>query len=100
MTNMNDGHRYARQDRRRQTSSPTTASASRSTPRTRKPVANHQWTNSARGSILRLVQIGGEPRRDDERERQADEHDVQRRLGEQPPEALTVRVQQRQAVRL
>src|SRR5919204_268956 len=96
----NDGQRYARQGRRRQTSSPTTASASSSRPMIRKPVANHQWTNSARGSILRLLQVLEQAGRHQERKRETDENDVERRLGEQPPEALAMGVQHRQAVGL
>src|SRR6059058_6329551 len=82
--NRNDGHRYARQARRRQTSSPTIASASSRMPRIRNPVANHQWTNSDLGSIPRLFEVGQERRRDEEREAEPDEHDVERRLREQP----------------
>ncbi len=48
------GHRYARQARCRQTSGPTTASASRQRPRIRKPVANSQWTCSAGGCTILL----------------------------------------------
>src|SRR5436190_21751146 len=98
--NRNDGHRYARQSRRRQISSPTIDSANSSTPRIRKPEANHQWTNSERGSILRLREIVDEPRRHHERKPEPDQNDVQRRLGNEPPEALAVRVEQRQPVRL
>ena len=46
-----DGQRYARHLRRRQTSRPTIASASSSSPSSRKPVAKSQWTCSAGGCI-------------------------------------------------
>src|SRR5919204_1684985 len=96
----NEGQRYARHGRRRQTSSPTAASASRSNPMIRKPVANHQWTNSAFGSILRLVEVFEQRRSDEHREAEPDQDHVQRRLREQPPEALAVRMHDRQPVRL
>src|ERR671930_2743501 len=96
----NDGQRYARQGRRRQTSSPTTASASSRRPMIRKPVANHQWTNSAFGSILCLFEVVEQGRGDEQCEAEPDQNHVQRRLGEQPPESLTVRVQDCQPVRL
>src|SRR4051794_28733977 len=88
--NRNDGHRYARHGRRRQTPFPTVASARSSSPMTRKPVANHQWTNSARGSILGLFEVFGEPRSEHEGKAEPDQDDVERRLGEQPPEPLAV----------
>src|ERR687888_2625345 len=96
----NDGQRYARQGRRRQTSSPTTASASSRRPMIRKPVANHQWTNSAFGSILCLFEVLDQGRRDEDGEAEPDKDHVERRLGEQPPEPLPVRMQNRQPVRL
>ena len=54
--NASPGHRYARHARRRQTSVPTTASASRQRPRIRKPVPNSQCTCSA-GGCIRLLQV-------------------------------------------
>src|SRR3954465_12011774 len=100
MPNKNEGQRYARQARRPQTSVPTTASASSSKPMIRKPAANHQWTNSAGGSILRLFQVFDQARREQDGEAEPDQDHVQRRLGEQPPEALSVGMQDRQPVGL
>src|SRR2546421_5994512 len=101
MTNTKPGAKYARQGRRRHTSGPTIASASRQRPRTRKPVANIQWTCSAGGCIgLLRSEVLDEPGRDAEREEDPDEHDPERRLDEEPPEALSARVEQRDPVRL
>src|SRR2546429_375915 len=66
ITNANDGQRYGRHGRLPHASSPTNASASRSSPMIRKPVANHQWTNSAFGSILHLFEVLQQPRREHE----------------------------------
>src|SRR3954453_12770403 len=93
------GQRYARHARRRQTSVPTTTSASRHRPSSRNPVANSQWTCSAGGSTS-LLQIFEQAWHDGEVEEQADAYDEQRRLHEQPPEALAVRVEKRQPIRL
>src|SRR5262249_54018588 len=98
--NANDGHRYGLHGRRPQASSPTIASARRSRPMIRKPVANHQWTNSAFGSILDLFQVLEQPGCNDEREDEPDDDHVQRWLREQPPESLLVRMQEGQPVRL
>src|SRR5215470_14490112 len=78
--NANDGHRYGRHRRLPHACSPTTASASRSRPMIRKPVANHQWTNSAFGSILHLFEILEQPGRENERKDEPDDNHVQGRL--------------------
>src|SRR5207244_4265427 len=96
MKNARPGQTYGRHARLAQTSGPTTASASRQRPSIRKPVANSQWTISAFGCIEILDQAG----RDEPGEEHADEQHPQRRLGDEPPEALPVRVQDRHAVRL
>src|SRR6266487_4140829 len=62
----------------------------------RKPVANHQWTNSAFGSILRLFQVVDQGWSEEQREAEPDQDDEERRLGEQPPESLAVGMQDRQ----
>src|ERR1043165_6931054 len=95
--NASPGHRYARHARRRQTSVPTTASASRSMPSSRIPVANSQWTCSEGGSIVPLEALQ-RARHDDEVEEEPRRDDEQRRLDEQPPEALPVRMEQGDAV--
>src|SRR6266545_2729617 len=90
--NANDGQRYARHARRRQTSSPTIASANRKSDSSRKPVANIQWTCSAggcittprdRGATCAQRACGTRPRDDDK----------ERRLDDEEPESLAVRVQ-------
>src|SRR3954467_1135798 len=93
------GHRYARHARRRHPSGPTTASPSRHRPRARNPVANNQWTCSA-GGVIRRLQVLEQSRHDEQVEHDADEQDEQRRLDDEPPEALPVRMEQRDAVRL
>src|SRR3954447_25609937 len=100
MPNKNEGQRYARQARRRQTSVPTTASASSSRPMIRKPAANHQWTNSARGSILRLFQVFDQAGCEQDREDEPGQDHVERRLREEPPEALSIGMKDRQPVGL
>src|SRR5207302_4594672 len=97
--NASPGHRYARHARRRQTSVPTTASASRQRPRIRKPVAKSQWTCSA-GGYMSSLEVLQQPRQHEEIEQKPDCDHKQRRLDEQPPEALAVRVEQGHAVRL
>src|SRR6478735_6848565 len=92
------GQRYARQARRLQTSSPTTARASRQSASSRNPVANSQWTCSAGGCIV--FQVLDQAGRDQQRKHDPGADDQQRRLDEQPPEALPVRVQDGQPVRL
>src|SRR5436190_11796491 len=92
------GHRYARQGRRAQTSRPTIASASMSRPSTRTPIPNSQCTISLGGCIV--LQVRDERTRDEHREDDPREGDEQRRLDREPPEALAVRVQQRQPVGL
>src|SRR5262245_7032090 len=82
----------------RQTSVPTTASATRQRPRMRKPVANSQWTCSAGGCMFLEVLEQSGP--DDEVEDQSDGDHEERRLDDEPPEAFPVRMQQRDAVRL
>src|SRR4029453_7382745 len=64
------GHKYARHARSRQTSVPTTASAARHRPSSRKPVAKSQWTCSARGCML--LEILEQSAADHEVEEQAD----------------------------
>src|SRR3954468_3543525 len=93
------GQRYARHARRRQTSVPTTASASRQRASRRNPVANNQWTCSLGGCMF-LCEIAQQPRRDDEVEEQADRDGEERRLDEEPPDPLSQWVQQSDAVRL
>src|SRR6266487_755100 len=66
----------------------------------RKPVANHQWTNSALGSILCLFEVLDQRRGEEDGEAEADQDDIERRLGEQPPEPLALWVQERQPVGL
>src|SRR5215471_15580647 len=95
-----DGHRYARQRRRRKTSVPTIVSASRISPRRRKSEAKSQCEISALGTTLASLEILHQPGRDQECEERADEHDEQGRLREEVVEALTVRVQERDAVGL
>src|SRR5579884_2767221 len=99
IANATPGHRYFRQARRCHTSRPTTASQRRHMPMKRMPAANSQCTISACGFTM-LLQIDEERPRDDERERDANEHDEQRRFHEQPPHALPTRVQKRDAIRL
>src|SRR5207244_2492454 len=96
MKNARPGQTYGRHARLAQASGPTTASASRQRPSIRKPVANSQWTISAVGCIESLAQA----RRDEPGEEHADEQHPERRLGDEPPEALPVRMQDGQAVRL
>src|SRR4029079_10279274 len=97
-----EGQRYARQRRCRKTAGPTIASARTTSPKKRKPAANSQWAISALGSIPALggLEVVDDPRRDDEREHQPDEHPEQRRLNRPVPEALSLRVEERHAVRL
>src|SRR3954469_4117132 len=83
----------------RQTSWPTTASASRHSPTRRIPAAKAQWTISACGNIA-LLEVGEERFRHDDREHDPRECDEQGRLDQQPPEALAAWMQQRHAVRL
>src|SRR4051794_40837807 len=97
--NARPGHRYLRHLRCCHTSRPTIASDSRHRPTKRIPIANSQWTISARGCTVPL-QVGEQRARDDEREEDTREGDEERRLGDEPPEALAPRVQQRQAVGL
>ena len=87
-----DGQRYARQRRCRKTAGPTIASASRTSPRKRKPAANSQWAISARGilgSTALPLEILDQARRDEQGEREPDDHDEQRRLDEPVPEILS-----------
>src|SRR4051812_45107119 len=93
------GHRYFRQPRMCQTSRPARASASRHNPTKRMQTAKSQWTISAGGCTVPL-QVGEQRPCDDEREDEAGDGDEQRRLDREPPEALPVRVQQRNAARL
>src|SRR5436189_3739869 len=93
------GQRYARHARRRQTSVPTTASASRQRPSSSTPVANSQWTCSDGGCIV-LLEVFEQPGDDREVEEQPDRDHEQRRLDEQPPEALADRMQDREPIRL
>src|SRR5712691_2794167 len=88
--NRNDGQRYTRQLRRRQTSSPTIASASRNSPSSRKPVANIQWTCSLGGCIVRF-QVVQQRARDEDVEDHADDDDEDRRLDGEPPERVVER---------
>src|SRR5581483_12249892 len=94
-----EGQMYGRQRRRAHTSSPTIACESRISPRSRNPVAKNQCTISLRGSIG-LREVGQQRARDQEREGEPGRDDEQRWLGDEPPEALVVRVQQRDPVRL
>src|SRR5262249_40217142 len=99
IANATPGHRYRRQGLLRQTSRPPIASQSRQRPMKSIAVANSQCTISACGSIVPL-QVGEQRLGDDEREDHADRDDEQRRLDQEPPEALPARVQERDAVRL
>src|SRR3954452_19791500 len=97
--NASVGQRYARQRRMRQTSCPTSASHSKHNPTNRIMAPNAQWIISARGCI-RLLEVGEHRPRDEQREERADDHDEERRLEDQAPEALTARVEQRDSVGL
>src|SRR3954447_25279849 len=97
--NASVGQRYARQRRMRHTSCPTSASQRRHNPTNRIMAPNAQWIISARGCI-RLLEIGNHRARDEDREERGDQHDEDRRLEHEPPQALTARVQQRHAVGL
>src|SRR5205823_11961179 len=97
--NARPGQRQARHRLRRQTSVPTTASATRQSPRIKKPVAKSQWTCSAGGFML-ILEVVEQSGHDDEVEEEADRDDEQRRLDEEPPEPLAMRMQQRDPVRL
>src|SRR5579871_4592389 len=68
-------------------------------PRMRIAEAKSQWTNSACGSIPPL-QVGDERARDRDREEDPGRGDEQRRLDDEPPEALMVWMQERQPVGL
>src|SRR5438552_5152 len=57
--NARPGQRYARHARRRHTSVPTTASPSRHSPSSKKPVATSQWTASEGGRTLLLEVLQG-----------------------------------------
>src|SRR3954465_10531084 len=92
------GQRYARHARRRHTSGPTIASPSKHRPRARKPVANNQWTCSA-GGVIRRLQVLEQSRHDEQVEHDADEQDEQRRLDDEPPEALPAGAAARRAPR-
>src|SRR4051794_17962854 len=97
--NASVGQRYARQRRMRQTSCPTSASQSKHNPTNRIMAPNAQWIISARGCI-RLLEVGEHRPRDEQREERTDDHDEERRLEDQPPEALTARGEQRDSVGL
>src|SRR5215212_5948926 len=94
------GHRYARQARRRQTCVPTSASPRRQSPRSKNPVANSQWTCSARGCTFFGLEVFEQSRQHCEVEEKPGGDHEQRWLDEQPPEALSARMEQRDAVRL
>src|SRR3954452_3727048 len=81
------------------TTGPAIVCAIRTRPRSRIPVANSQWTNSARGSTV-LLEVGQERPRDREREEDPRRCNEQRWLDGEPPEPLMVRVQQGQPPRL
>src|SRR4051794_30537188 len=97
--NATPGQRYFRHGRARQTCCPTTASHRRQRPTNRIPLANSQWTISACGSMV-VLQVREQRLRDHEREEDPDHGDEQRRLGDEPPDSLATRMQDRQAVRL
>src|SRR6266849_4070138 len=97
--NASPGQRYARHALRRHTSVPMIASPSRQSPSRRKPVANSQWTCSLGGCMF-LLQVLEESRHDGEVEEQPHRDHEQRRLDEEPPEALTTWMQQGDAIRL
>src|SRR5579862_3673506 len=83
----------------RHTSGPTITSERMQSPSTSSPVANSQWTISAGGSTT-LLEIHQQRTGDDQGEEEPGSDDEQRRLDGEPPEALVVRVQDRQPVRL
>src|SRR5207249_7483759 len=56
--------------------------------------------SAASAAPLRVLEVLDQSRRDEQPEDDAHEDDPQRRLGEQPPEALPVRVEQRDPIRL
>src|SRR5947208_278990 len=91
MKNSVPGHRYARQARFRQTSTPTIASASRQRLRITNPVPKSQWTCSAGGCIACLLEVLEQPRHDDQLEQQADEDHEQRGLDAETRDALPTR---------
>ena len=95
---MNDGHRYARHVRRRQTSSPTIASASRNSASSRKPVANIQCTCSAGGCISLVLEVVEQARATNRWKSAPASITSSGGWTNEPPEALAVRVQQRDAV--
>src|SRR5712691_8095380 len=88
-----------RQGRRRQTSSPTSASASLISPKRSTAAPNSQCTISALGSTV-LLEVGQQGPRDGEREEQPDRDHEQRRLDHEPPEPLAAWVQKRDPLRL
>src|SRR5207302_1624882 len=75
------------------------ASPSRQRPSIRKPVPKSQWTCSDGGCIA-LTEVLEDARQYEEVEEQSDGHHEQRRLDDEPPEALVVGMEQRQAIRL
>src|SRR5262249_5122897 len=81
------------------TSVPTIASPSRQRPRIRNPVANSQWTCSAGGciAVFQVLQHAGD---DQEVEEQSDGEHEQRRLDDEPPEALIMWMEQGQPIGL
>src|SRR5690348_13531169 len=97
--NATPGHRYARHARIRQTSVPTIASASKQRPMKRMPAPKNQWTISARGCIA-LLQIRDQRPCDQHGEDHTDGDHEQGRLGDEPPEPLSARMEQRHPVRL
>src|SRR5262249_8808013 len=96
--NARPGQRYARQARRSQTSRPTIASASFSRPSQSRPMPKSQCTISLGGCIG--LQVGDKRPCDEHGEDDSREDDEQRRLDDEPPETLPVRVEQGQPVRL
>src|SRR5690349_19749447 len=68
-------------------------------PSRRMPVANSQWTCSEGGCIV-ILEVLQQTRHDDEVEEEPGRDNEQRRLDEQPPEALPVWMEQGDAVRL
>src|SRR5581483_8587549 len=93
------GQRYFRHGRICHTARPTIASHRRHMPMKRMPAAKSQCTISASGFTV-LLQVDEQRPGDHERERNPDEHHEKRRLDEQPPHALPVRMQERHAVGL
>ena len=77
----------------RQTSSPTSASASMISPKSRKPVANSQCTISALRLHRASSRSASSGRATTNAKNEPDGDDEQRRLDEEPPEALAARVQ-------